>query len=112
MFVNFIVNQQKELMDNTNRFLRAIKILSLVIIVSCSTLTHKTPVLEPYSPGDFELGMTIEDFKLRNTGLEIYRAVADTVIYTRWEIPGNDGGHQIGYIFFNGKLFEVKRLMK
>ena len=99
-------------MNNTNIFLRIIGILIFLLIVSCTTLTHKSPVLDPYSPGDFELGMTIEDFKLRNAGLEIYRAVADTVIYTRWEIPGNDGGHQIGYIFFNGTLFEVKRLMK
>ena len=74
--------------------------------------TQKSHVLHPNSPGDFELGMTIEDFKLRNTGLEIYRAVADTVIYTRLEIPGSIEGHQIGYLFFNGKLFEVKRLMK
>ena len=89
------------------------KVLLLVsLLFGCIPKTQKYPVLNPYSPGDFELGMTIEDFKRRNTGLEIYKAVADTVIYTRWENLETDGGNQIGYLFFNGKLFEVKRFMK
>ena len=87
-------------------------LLLVLLLFGCVPITQKYPVLNPNSPGDFELGMTIEDFKLRNTGLEIYRAVADTVIYTRWETPGTTGKNQIGYLFFNGKLFEVKRLMK
>ena len=84
----------------------------IILVIGCFPAIQNAPVLNPNSPGDFELGMTIEAFKHRNTGLEIYRAVADTVIYTRWEIPGNEEGHQIGYLFFNGKLYEVKRLMK
>ena len=87
-------------------------LLFALIIYGCATTKDTSPILHPNSPGDFELGMTIEDFKDRNNGLEIYRAVADTVMYTKWEVYGVDGKYQIGYLFFNGTLFEVKRLMK
>ena len=80
-----------------------------MLLCGCSTTKHLGGV-NPDSPGDFELGMTIEDFKLRNTGLSIYKAIADTVIYTRMEDSGEN--NEIGYIFFNGKLFSVKRLTK
>ena len=86
-------------------------LLIVFLIIGCAPTTQNVEIA-PYRPGDFELGMTIEDFKRRNTGLEIYKAVADTVIYTRWEKLETDGGNQIGYLFFNGKLFEVKRFMK
>ena len=72
----------------------------------CVPSTQKSPALNPTSPGDFDLGMTIEDFKLRNTGLSIYKAIADTVIYTRMEDSGEY--NEIGYIFFNGKLFLLR----
>ena len=84
-------------------------IICLMLLCGCSTTKHLGGV-NPDSPGDFELGMSIEDFKHRNLGLSIYRAIADTVIYTRLETPNGGETHQIGYIFFNGKLFEVKRL--
>ena len=84
-------------------------LLIVFLIIGCAPTTQNVEIA-PYRPGDFELGMTIEDFKLRNTGLAIYRAIADTVIYTRLETPNGAETRQIGYIFFNGKLFEVKRL--
>ena len=85
-------------------------LICLLLVCGCVPSAQKSPALNPTSPGDFDLGMTIEDFKLRNTGLSIYKAIADTVIYTRMEDSGEY--NEIGYIFFNGKLFSVKRLTK
>ena len=85
-------------------------LICLLLVCGCVPSTQKSPALNPTSPGDSELGITIEDFKLRNTGLSIYKPIADTVIYTRMEESGEY--NEIGYIFFNGKLFSVKRLTK